>query len=359
MDRDEVYMHRCLQLAAMGRGDVAPNPLVGAVLVYENRIIGEGYHRQYGGPHAEVECVNSVSPDDLQYISKSRLYVNLEPCSHFGKTPPCADLILEKNIKEVVIGCRDLFPKVNGSGIQKLKEAGVEVKENVLEEECRKLNRRFFLFHTEHRPFIILKWAATADGRISGEGGSPLSISSSLTNRLVHKWRGDEAAIMIGKNTALSDNPRLTSRLYPGKNPIRILLDPHLEVPSSFQVFDDEAPTIVFNLVKHSIEKGYKFSSDSKGIFYYQISEDTKAVYQVVNGLYSLGIQSMIVEGGAILLQSFIDAALWDEARIIRSSIVHSPNGLAAPALNLFINKESFFSDTDQVQIFERSTIKL
>ena len=352
-------MGRCLQLASAGRSKVAPNPLVGSVLVYKDRIIGEGFHQEFGSAHAEVECINSVASSDKNLISESCLYVNLEPCSHFGKTPPCTDFILKHGIKEVVIGCRDLFPRVNGSGIQKLKDGGVRIREGVLKEECLRINRRFFLFHREHRPFIVLKWASTTDGRISGEGGERLNISSSLTNRLVHKWRGEESAIMVGKNTALVDDPKLTARLYPGRNPLRILLDPHLEVPTSFHIYNDEAPTLVFNLLKHSLDTDFKFSPQTTGTFYYQISEDTNAVHQVVNGLYSLGVQSVLVEGGAQLLQSFIDAVLWDEARLIKSTIVHSPNGLPAPILNLFLLKDSFISDSDQIQIFERSTIKL
>ena len=203
-------MHRCIQLAKLGAGYVAPNPMVGAVLVQRDRIIGEGYHQQYGGPHAEVNCIASVNETDKDLISASTLYVSLEPCSHFGKTPPCADMIIKHKIPKVVIGSRDPSKEVNGKGIEKLKAAGVEVEVGILENECKTLNRRFFIFNTQHRPYIILKWAQTADHKIAGITDERLFISSEVTNRLVHKWRSEEASILVGTNTALYDDPELT-----------------------------------------------------------------------------------------------------------------------------------------------------
>ena len=240
-------MHRCLELASLGMGNVAPNPMVGAVLVYDNRIIGEGYHMQFGGPHAEVNCINSVKPADRELISKSSLYVSLEPCNHFGKTPPCSDLIIKNRIPEVVIACTDPFEKVNGSGINKLMEAGVKVITGILEKNAISLNTRFFTFHQQKRPYIILKWAQSANKKISGKNGEPVRISHALTDRLVHRWRSEEAAIMVGTNTALKDNPSLTTRLWKGKNPIRIVVDNQLKIPSAFTLFNGEAPLIIFN----------------------------------------------------------------------------------------------------------------
>src|SRR5215212_3734496 len=211
---DEIYMHRCIELALLARGNVAPNPMVGAVLVYQDRIIGEGYHKEYGKAHAEVNCINSVKAGDLDLIERAVLYVSLEPCAHFGKTPPCADLIIEKKIPRVVIGCRDPFKQVDGKGIEKLKAANIEVVTGVCEEACVKLNKRFFTFHTEHKPYVILKWAQSANNKIANADRSRVMISNEYSNRIVHKWRSEEMAIMIGKNTALSDDPELTTRLW-------------------------------------------------------------------------------------------------------------------------------------------------
>ncbi|HVS95811.1 MAG TPA: bifunctional diaminohydroxyphosphoribosylaminopyrimidine deaminase/5-amino-6-(5-phosphoribosylamino)uracil reductase RibD, partial [Puia sp.] len=211
-------MRRCLQLARLGAGHVAPNPMVGAVLVFEDRVIGEGYHRRYGGPHAEPECIASVAEPDKTLIGRSTLYVSLEPCAHHGKTPPCADLIVRMGISRVVIGCRDPFPEVNGKGIERLRAAGVEVQTGILEDECVRLNKRFFTFHLEDRPFIVLKWAQTARGFIahSRAGAERLRISNEITDRLVHKWRSEEASILVGPRTAVLDDPALTVRLWKG-----------------------------------------------------------------------------------------------------------------------------------------------
>ncbi|MBO9572642.1 MAG: bifunctional diaminohydroxyphosphoribosylaminopyrimidine deaminase/5-amino-6-(5-phosphoribosylamino)uracil reductase RibD, partial [Chitinophagaceae bacterium] len=250
MSTHEKYMRRCIELAQLAAGHVAPNPLVGAVLVHKDKIIGEGYHHVYGGPHAEVNCINSVPPESKHLISSSVLYVSVEPCAHYGKTPPCADLIIRSRIPAVVIGCRDPFKDVNGKGIEKLQAAGINVILDILEKECRELNKRFLTFHTLHRPYIILKWAQTADKKIGNYGNNRLHITNDTTNRLVHKWRSEEAAIMVGTNTAAADNPQLTNRLWEGRSPTRIIIDYDLRLPHSLNVFDKSVKTIVFNTIK-------------------------------------------------------------------------------------------------------------
>jgi len=321
----ETYMHRCFELARQAAGYTAPNPMVGAVLVHEGRIIGEGFHRQYGGPHAEVNCIDSVLPEHQALISASTMYVSLEPCAHHGKTPPCADLIVRHRIPQVVIGCRDPFVQVDGKGIDKLKAAGIAVTLGVLEPEAIELNKRFFTFHQQHRPYIILKWAQTADGRIANEDYSRLHISNELTNRLVHKWRSEEAAILVGTNTALFDDPQLTTRHWPGNHPIRLVVDRDLRLPSTLQLFDAQVRTIVFNTRQHE--------ERNPNLLYYQVTRDVDLVHQVSNALYQLNILSVLVEGGAQLLQSFIDAGYWDEARIITNQQLFAGAGIAAPVL--------------------------
>jgi diaminohydroxyphosphoribosylaminopyrimidine deaminase / 5-amino-6-(5-phosphoribosylamino)uracil reductase len=318
----ESYMFRCLELALLGAGYVAPNPMVGAVLVYDNRIIGEGYHHKYGEAHAEVNCIDSVKEEDRQYISQSVLYVSLEPCAHHGKTPPCTDLIIRHNISKVVIGCRDPFTKVDGKGIGKLKAAGIDVKQDVLETECKDINKRFLTFHTQHRPYIILKWAQTADLKISSGTEKRLFISNEYSNRLVHRWRSEEAAILIGTNTASYDDPGLTTRLWDGPSPIRLVVDMDLSLPSSLKIFNQQVRTIIFNTKKHE---------ESDNLLYYQVTGDMSLIHQIVNALYQMRIQSVIVEGGARLIQSFIDEQMWDEARVITNTRITADNGLPAP----------------------------
>jgi diaminohydroxyphosphoribosylaminopyrimidine deaminase/5-amino-6-(5-phosphoribosylamino)uracil reductase len=343
-------MWRCLELARLGAGHTAPNPMVGAVLVYEDRVIGEGYHQLYGKAHAEVNCVNSVKEEDVPLISKATIYVSLEPCAHYGKTPPCADLILAKGIPKVVVGCRDPFPEVNGKGIEKLRAAGVEVTVGVLEAECTRLNKRFFTFNTLHRPYVLLKWAQSANGRIAGAGSyagagaGRVLISNEYTNRLVHKWRSEEAAILVGTRTALADDPSLTVRLWNGPDPIRLVIDKELQLPASLRLFDGKVKTIVFNMLRHE---------EGENLFYYQLANDNSLVHQIGQALYQLKIQSVLVEGGARLLQSFIDEGYWDEARVITNNELELPGGLPAPELSGFggmvprpISYESLFSDT-------------
>jgi len=349
MTSHEIYMHRCLQLAQLGAGSVAPNPMVGAVLLHDDKIIGEGYHRLYGGPHAEPNCIASVSEDELHLIEKSTLYVSLEPCAHFGKTPPCADLVIRSKIPRVVIGVRDPFTQVNGKGIEKLMAAGVQVEVGILEQQCRELNKRFFTFHTQHRPYLILKWAQTLDGKVANKDYSRLLITNGHTNRLVHKWRGEEAAIAIGTNTALFDDPELTTRLAPGANPIRIVIDMDLRLPKSLNLFDTLTTTIVFNTKEHNLPLQKISANELKqiGVGYYQVTEDVSLVHQVTNALYSMGIQSVLIEGGTYLLQSFINEGIWDEARIITNEELVSGTGLSAPTLsNATLHaSEKIFSD--------------
>lgn len=349
MNVDPVYMHRCIQLALLGAGNVAPNPMVGAVLVYNNQVIGEGYHRQYGQAHAELNCIRDAETrfgDGMilgqpfnEVLEKSTLYVSLEPCAHFGKTPPCADLIIEKAIRQVVVGCRDPFMQVDGKGIEKLQTAGIEVVTGLLEEECTAVNRRFLTFHTKHRPWILLKWAQSADGNIALHNRSRVYISNDITNRLVHKWRNEEAAIMVGTNTALADDPSLTTRLWPGNNPVRMAPDMHLRLPQTLQIFNGDVQTIIFNGIRHE-------SQDN--ITYYRLQPDRPVLPQMVQALYRLNILSVLVEGGTALLQSFIDAGLWDEARIITNNELMLPGGLPAPRLpGAVINEHcSILSDT-------------
>ena len=343
-------MYRCLELASLALGKVAPNPVVGAALVHENRIIGEGYHKVYGEGHAEVACIASVQTQDVQLISQSTMYVSVEPCAHFGKTPPCADLIIQHKIPRVVIGCRDPFAQVDGKGIEKLKTAGIDVVLGVLENECRALNKRFFTFHTEHRPYIVLKWAQTADGKIANEDFSRLHISNAYTNRIVHKWRSEEAAILVGTNTALFDDPELTTRSWPGGNPIRIVVDSHLRLPKSLKLFNGSVPTIVFNLHQHTLpfEKQSWKEVRERGVGYYQVTEDVSLIHQMLNALYRMNIQSVLVEGGAQVLQSFIDEGVWDEARIITNESLLADTGLPAPTLKKaqFYSSENIASDT-------------
>lgn len=342
-------MKRCLQLAVLAAGDVAPNPMVGAVLVYQSRIIGEGHHQQYGLAHAEVNCLASVAEPDRPLMALSTLYVSLEPCAHWGKTPPCADLIIRHRIPKVVVGCRDPFDQVNGKGIEKLRAAGVEVVQDVLAEECRQLNRRFFTYHVRRRPYIRLKWAQTSDGKIAGKDSSRLLISNAYTARLVHKWRSEEMAILVGTNTALFDNPQLSTRHWPGHNPVRVVVDAHLRLPHSLAVFDGKIPTLVFNTKQHNLplEKPSLNSLGEAGIGYYQVKAEESLVCQILHGLFQLHVQSVLVEGGTRLLQSFIDEGLWDEAQIITNENLLAENGLPAPQLHgaVLVDSLPLFSD--------------
>lgn len=308
-------MQQCLELAKKGLGNVAPNPMVGCVIVHNEKIIGEGYHQKYGEAHAEVNAINSVK--DKSLLSKATLYVNLEPCSHFGKTPPCSDLILATKIPYVVIGCVDSNTKVKGKGIEKLIKAGIDVKVGILEKESRELNKRFFTFQEKKRPYIILKWAQTKDGFIDkkrklNDGEKPLQISSLESKKLSHKWRAEEQAIMVGTNTAMLDNPSLTARLWEGKNPTRVVIDRSLKIPADYNLFDNKSQTLIFNEQKNEVNEKNEFI---------KISFSANVLKQIIEELYKREISSVIVEGGSILINSFIKENLWDEAIVIESSI--------------------------------------
>lgn len=336
-------MQRCLQLAKLAKGNVAPNPMVGAVLVYNNKIIGEGYHQQFGRAHAEVNCINSVQAADKQCIQNSILYVSLEPCAHIGKTPPCTNLIITSKIPTVVIGCVDVFAAVNGLGIQQLQAAGIHVIINVLQQQCLAINKQFNYFHQYQQPYVILKWAQTADKKIAKNNFDAVAISNQFTNRLVHKWRSQNAAILVGTNTTLLDNPSLTTRHWQGNNPVRIIIDAHLKTPAHFNVLNKQAKTIVFNATKqaHGLHVNYIIIDFTKDI-----------LPQILQQLYILDIQSILVEGGAKLLQSFIDAGCWNEARIITNQQMYLHDGIAAPTLKNYLYKHQVEIEGDTICYF-------
>ena len=325
MSKDEKYIARCIQLAKNGLCNAAPNPMVGAVIVHNDRIIGEGYHIRCGEAHAEVNAIRSVKDESL--LKESTIYVSLEPCSHYGKTPPCADLIINKGIPRVVVGCMDPFSLVAGRGIQKMRDAGIEVKVGVLEEECRQLIRRFITFNTQHRPFITLKWAESADGFIDlhRTGGHPYIFSSPLSSMLVHKRRAEHSAILVGRKTALLDNPSLTTRHWYGKSPVRMVIDKNLTLPHHLSLFDGSMPTIVFTAQEKT--------SSLPQVEYITLDFQQDILPQIMEVLYQRKLQSLIVEGGSILLQSFIDSECWDEAYIEQSKD-RLMDGVKAPHLS-------------------------
>lgn len=308
---DETYMRRCLQLAALGLGKTSPNPMVGAVIVHQDTVIGEGYHHRCGEPHAEINAINSVK--DLALLKECTLYVNLEPCSHFGKTPPCADAIIRHGIPKVVIGSIDYHDKVNGNGVRKLREAGVEVVENVCREECEELNKRFFTFHQKHRPYIILKWAQTKDGFMDIDRSESETTAYWITNPalkvLAHKWRSEEDAILVGYRTMLNDRPQLTTREYPGKNPQRFVM----------QRGEDLASPLPYLPLPDNAE-------------------------EAVEKMYQLNIQSVIIEGGRNTLGKFMAAELWDEARILVGNQFWG-KGLPAPKIPTIPEKTIHIDD--------------
>jgi diaminohydroxyphosphoribosylaminopyrimidine deaminase/5-amino-6-(5-phosphoribosylamino)uracil reductase len=324
---DTDYMRRCFQLAANGMGTVAPNPMVGAVIVCDGEVIGEGYHRKYGEAHAEVNAIANVT--DEAKLCRSTMYVNLEPCSHYGKTPPCSDLIISKNIPRVVIANVDPNPKVAGRGIQKMQKAGIEVITGVLEEEGTWLNRRFFTFQTQHRPYVMLKWAQSADSfldrpRENNNEVPPVQISSEFTKLLVHKARTEEAAIMVGTNTAIKDNPKLTARRWVGNNPVRVVVDRQLRIPAHYHLLDRTIPTIVYT---------EQNSSHKSNLHYIHINFAENPIGQIMDDLYKRNILSIIVEGGQLLLDAFIKAGVWDEARI-ETAPLWLGDGVKAPQLD-------------------------
>lgn len=324
---DVLYMRRAMQLAQKGVPHAAPNPIVGAVIVCDGKIIGEGYHRICGGPHAEVNAVNSVK--DKSLLSSSTIYVTLEPCSHYGKTPPCADMLVANHLKRVVIGCIDPFSRVQGNGIKKLRDAGIEVTIGVCEQECLELIKRFRTFHEKKRPYVILKWAQSADGFIDvvRQGGSPVVISDSFNQMLVHKLRSECGAILVGTETARLDNPTLTVRKWFGRNPIRVVIDRRLRLDRSLHLFDGSVPTLVFTESKPQWE--------TDNVSFVVLPKGADMVAGVLEELHKRNVQTLLVEGGSALLQSFIDSAMWDEARVETGRIVLH-NGVEAPHLKHF-----------------------
>ena len=340
----ESFMQRCVDLAYLGQGNVSPNPMVGCVIVKNGLIIGEGYHSEFGGKHAEIKAIESVI--DQKEIENSTVYISLEPCVHHGKTPPCVHELINRKIKTAVIGSRDSNPIVGGKGIESLKRVGIEVIENILEEECRKLNKRFFTFHEKRRPYVILKWAQTTDGYLDknreiGEKGVNW-ISSPESKVLVHKWRSEEQSILVGRNTILNDNPSLTVREISGKNPTRIVIDSQLQLSKDVNIFSKDAPTLVFNRLKND---------KIDGVEWIKISETTTK--HILNELFKRNIQSVLVEGGSRTLQYFIIDNVWDEARVIVGDVKFG-DGIKAPVMNKVPSRAHQFSNHDTIYYYHR-----
>lgn len=336
MTKQEHYINRCIQLAQKGLGHTYPNPVVGSVIVYKDRIIGEGWHQKAGEAHAEVNAVKSVKNKEL--LGKSTIYVSLEPCSHYGKTPPCSNLIIDSGIKKVVIGTVDPYSEVSGRGIKKLLDAGCEVRVGILEKECRELNKRFFTFHMKQRPFIILKWAQSSDRFLSplpqnGSERKPVWITNKYSQQLVHKWRAEEQAIMVGTNTAVVDNPKLSTRLWQGKDPIRVVVDRQLRIPADSHLFDNSVKTIV-------LTEGPSLETGTENVIFEPVDFSRDLPRQVCEVLYRHDIQSVILEGGGHTLQTFINAGIWDEARVFEGNI-RFEEGVKAPELSAQIISQS------------------
>ena len=341
-------MRRALDLATLGRGHVSPNPMVGCVIVHDpsQRILGEGWHQRYGEAHAERNALLAVRPDDERLLPESTAYVTLEPCSHYGKQPPCADLLIDKRIGRVVCCNDDPNPLVGGQGFQKLRDAGITVETGLLNGEGRSLNARFFTFMEKKRPYIILKWAETNDGYIAGANGQPIQISGPLSQRLVHRWRADEDAILVGTTTARTDNPRLNVRLVPGEfsNPTRLVIDKHLTLSPDLNLFDDSQPTLRYNYVR----------SDTSGqTTLVRLDPDQPFLSQLLADLYQRRIQSVLVEGGTTLLNSLLDAGLWDEMRVFRSPMMlDNIQGVKAPTVRgRLISRQTI--DADELSIYQ------
>jgi len=337
-----VFMHRALQLAALGLGNVSPNPMVGCVIVNENKIIGEGYHQHYGSLHAEPNAIQSVENQSL--LPFSTLYVNLEPCNHWGKTPPCTDLIIEKKIAKVVIANIDSNPLVAGKGIEKLRNAGIAVQVGLLENEGSWLNRRFFKYQTKRRPYIILKWAQTADGFMAKENLNSKWISNQYSRILVHKWRSEEDAILVGFNTALYDNPQLNVRELAGRNPVRIVLDRNLEIPRHYHLFDQSQKTLVINTIKQQVDNTIAYIE----------TQDVDDVIDLISNLYISKLQSVIVEGGSHTIQNFINENMWDEARIFISDTSFG-KGIKAPSIQgKLVESQDILGDRLEIRVNDK-----
>lgn len=326
--RDVVYMQRCLQLARCGSGSTSPNPMVGAVIVHNDRVIGEGYHIRAGEPHAEVNAVNAVKECDRNLLQYSTIYVSLEPCSHYGKTPPCCDLIISCNIPRVVIATTDFNAQVNGGGISRMRDAGIDVIVGVLEDESRRLNGAFFAYHQQKRPYVTLKWAQSADGFVDRlrTDGSALSISNGVSRVAVHKLRSAYDAILVGRRTALLDNPSLDIRHWAGRAPLRLVIDRECSLPAGLKLFDGSLPTVLFTAVVRDGKFG-------KNVEQVELDFAKSIIPQILEFLHSRKLNSLLVEGGPMLLNSFVDAGVWDSMRVeINPSLVVG-GGVEAPAL--------------------------
>lgn len=340
MTPDELFMLRALELARLGIGRVSPNPQVGCVIVHDGKMIGEGWHQKYGGPHAEVNAINSVT--DKSLLEQATVYVNLEPCSHFGKTPPCADLLIAHRVRKVVVANVDSNPLVGGNGLAKLQAAGIETVVGVLDQQARELNKRFFTFVEKKRPYIILKWAQTADGFIARSNFDSKWISNEYSRQLVHRWRSEEDAILVGSGTAAHDNPALTVRDWSGRNPVRIVIDRHLKLPDSLHLFDGNTPTLCYNLIQEKTEK------DTTRV---KLPE-AEFLKSLVADLRTRNIQSLIIEGGAQTLSAFLNENLWDEARVFKARQSFG-SGIAAPTFHGNL-KETLDVMDDELQIWVR-----
>tara|TARA_B100001939_G_scaffold37389_1_gene29135 strand:- start:1210 stop:2238 length:1029 start_codon:yes stop_codon:yes gene_type:complete len=342
MKTHEHFIEKCITLARKGILNVSPNPMVGCIIVYNDEIIGEGYHQEYGKSHAEVNAIKAVK--DKSLLSKSTLYVNLEPCCHHGKTPPCTDLIIRHNFSKVVIGCIDPFSEVSGRGIKKLEDNSIKVVHGVLEEKCKDLNRRFFYFHKYKRPYIILKWAKSKDNYIAPiNQEKPFWMTSKKSKTLVHNWRAEEDAILVGRKTVTADNPSLTVRMCEGKNPMRLVIDKSLSLKNNYNIFDDDAETLVFNNIK---------SDTVRNTIYVKI-DFSNPIEEILNELYKRKILSLIVEGGAITINSFIENNLYDEIRLFTTEKVLE-NGILSPLIpNIKMTKNTII-DKDKLEVYKR-----
>jgi diaminohydroxyphosphoribosylaminopyrimidine deaminase/5-amino-6-(5-phosphoribosylamino)uracil reductase len=332
METDIQWMGRALQLAEYGRGSVSPNPMVGCVIVYQETIIGEGWHRNYGGPHAEVRAIEDAdAKGNGHLLSEATAYVTLEPCSHYGKTPPCADLLVSRQLKKVVICNVDPNPLVAGSGIRRLREAGTEVITDVLAAEGLELNKRFFTAMNFQRPYVILKWAETADGFLGRPSGEPVKISGALSNVRVHQWRTEEDAILVGYRTALCDNPKLNVRHWAGRNPVRVVLDRYLQLPKTLALFDRSQPTIVVNYQEQTpVNPSPERYMDAFPVAFMKVQAGENEIAGLLSGLHERKIQSVLVEGGAMVIQAFLESGLWDEIRRCQGT-VRIGEGVRAP----------------------------
>ncbi|OJV21132.1 MAG: riboflavin biosynthesis protein RibD [Dyadobacter sp. 50-39] len=346
METHNQWMERALQLAEHGRGAVSPNPMVGCVIVHEGRIIGEGWHRGYGGPHAEVRAIEDADAKGHSHLlPQATAYVTLEPCSHTGKTPPCADLLVSRQLKKVVVCNSDPNPLVSGRGIRRLSEAGVEVECHVLEAQGLALNKRFFTAMTRKRPYVILKWAETADGFLGHEAGSPVQISGALSGVRVHQWRTEEDAIMVGYKTALMDNPRLNVRHWAGTNPVRVVTDRYLQLPAQLHLLDNSQSTIVVNYDRETEIPAEPERYAAPSTAYLKIEREHGEIAQLLAGLHRRKIQSVLVEGGAAVINAFLESGLWDEIRRCQGELAIG-SGVAAPVpRGLFKGSEQIGDD--------------